>query len=275
MSARRSSLRGGGARPSRRPRPSRGRCGPSPSRRGSGTRASPGARPGRRGSAARAGRSACGRRVRARWGTRGAPSSGRVSGRACTALRVSLTQLPEVAGEADLVEKRLRLLCGPGSPARIESRPPPCSRELVHLRRKDGRARLPTVGLEPAVQMLLRPEEDHRASSEADVVPPPARRDEDVTEEVSSHDHNRIADRELEAVAATCALGRDIAVGMKRARNPQRVPAARPRPRPPRGAHLMRCRCEAERVRHPDLDRVREENECVGVVGTLGLASLK
>ena len=100
----------------------------------------------------------------------------------------------------------------------------------------------------------------------ADVVPPPARGNEHMAEEVCARDQLAFADDELEAVATARALGFDVPVGVERPGDPERVPAARSGPGATAGAHSMRSRCEAERVRHPDVSGAGEEHERVGIV---------
>ena len=122
--------------------------------------------------------------------------------------------------------------------------------------------------VEPALEVLLRPEEDHRASGEADVVPPAACGNENVAQEVGAPDELAVTYDELERIPAARALRRDLPVRVERARNPERVPAARPGPDPAAGSNSVRRRREAERVRHPDVRRAGEQDERMRVVET-------
>jgi hypothetical protein len=85
---------------------------------------------------------------------------------------------------------------------------------------------LPAVRVEPAREVLLRPEEDHRASGEGDVVPPAPRGDDEVDEQLGAADELAVADLELERLAAVRAARDDGAVGVERAGDPERVPGA-------------------------------------------------
>src|SRR5919106_3247410 len=160
-----------------------------------------------------------------------------------------LRERPEVARQPDRVEQRLRLVRRPWPPTRIEASPPPEARELVQLRRAEGGARVPAVRGEPALEVPLRPEEDRRASGEADVVPPPPRRNEEVHEQIRALDELAVLDAQRQRLPAARALRRDLAVAMQRAGDAERVPGTRAVPGP-RG-DPVRSRREAERVRHP------------------------
>jgi hypothetical protein len=100
-----------------------------------------------------------------------------------------------------------------------------------------------------------------------------------VHEQVGTADELAIHDLQLERPAAAGALGLYRAVDVERRRDPERVPRTRPRPRTARRRDAMRRLIEAKRVREPDLERVREEDERVRVVepairvGNLALAT--
>src|SRR5204862_7259377 len=81
-----------------------------------------------------------------------------------------LRQAPERAGEPEPVENRLVLLARVGPPVRWQPIVPPGMRERAQCGHADRRAGWPSA--EPAFDVLLRPEEVHRASGEDDVVPP-------------------------------------------------------------------------------------------------------
>ena len=72
--------------------------------------------------------------------------------------------------QVELAQDRLVLLAGMRLPVCCESVAPPCVRELAQLRDSDRRSRIAPA--EPAIDVLFRPEEIHRASGEDDVVPP-------------------------------------------------------------------------------------------------------
>src|SRR5437867_7998854 len=105
---------------------------------------------------------------------------------------------PEVLSQTDTVEDRLVLLPCVGSPVGRETVLVPGVRQLGQRRDRDGDPVGPAA--EPSFDVLLRPEEVHRASRERDVVPPPGRGNEAMEEQplvvgpvVSNLDHDRIA----------------------------------------------------------------------------------
>ena len=102
----------------------------------------------------------------------------------------------------------------PGSPAtrrlarppvRVEPRPPPAPRELVQRRRASCSRPAPSRSRRASAPVLLRPEEDHRASGEADVVPPAAGGHDEVDEQLGAADELAVAHLELERLAAVRA----------------------------------------------------------------------
>ena len=81
---------------------------------------------------------------------------------------------------------------------------------------------------------------------------------------------------ERDRFAAAGAVGGDAAVAVKRSRDAQRIPGARSRPLTTGGRDRVRRRREAEGVRHPDLGRVREEDERMRIVQTpVGVGDLE
>src|SRR5262245_32864437 len=93
----------------------------------------------------------------------------------------SLRNSPEIAAEPDAVEDRSVLLACVGLPPRVEAVVPPRFREMGELPDRDRCPLRPAP--EPAVDVLFRPEEVHRASGVDDVVPPVSRGDEAVEDE--------------------------------------------------------------------------------------------
>src|SRR5512134_927409 len=79
-------------------------------------------------------------------------------------------KVPERIHEPESVQDLLVLLAGSRPPVHLDPIAPPCVRQLTQLRDADRRAG--SSRTEPATDVLLRPEEIHRASSESDVVPP-------------------------------------------------------------------------------------------------------
>src|SRR5215467_12706411 len=86
-----------------------------------------------------------------------------------------MRKAPEGAGQAEAVEDRLVVVLGVRAPVRGEAVAPPGVGELAQRGHGDGGAWL--AADEPALDVLSRPEEVHRASSEDDVVPPAGRRE--------------------------------------------------------------------------------------------------
>lgn len=95
--------------------------------------------------------------------------------------RGSSAELPEVPGEPEPVQDGLVLLERVRAPIGRKTVAPSFLRELGELHHRDRFA--PFAAVEPALDVLLRPEEVHRASGEGDVVPPVRGGDEAVKEE--------------------------------------------------------------------------------------------
>jgi inner membrane transporter RhtA len=166
---------------------------------------------------------------------------------------------PERAGEPELVQDGLRL-------GGIEPAPPPAAGELVQGRGAHARPGLPAVRVEPAREVLLRPEEDHRASGERDVVPPAARRNDEVDEQVAPFHQLAVANLELERLAAVRALGADGAVRVQRPGDTEGVPGAVREPAAAVRFDAMRGLDGRERIEHTDLRRAGPEHERVSLV---------
>ena len=98
------------------------------------------------------------------------PRAVRVSGKGICAREV-----PERIRESEIVQDRLVLVAGTRLPAWVDPIAPPGVRQLAQLR--DADCRTGSSRTEPATNVLFRPEEVHRASSEDDVVPPSNRWD--------------------------------------------------------------------------------------------------
>ena len=99
--------------------------------------------------------------VSGRWASRQALFSG---------MGIRGGEVPERIREPETVQDRLVLLTGSRPPVRIDPIAPPCVRQFTQLGDADGCAG--SSRPEPATDVLFRPEEIHRASSENDVVPP-------------------------------------------------------------------------------------------------------
>src|SRR5262249_42201853 len=130
-------------------------------------------------------------------------------------LRAGL-QLPERPDQAEPGEDRLVLVAAAWPPVRVQPCIPPGVCQVAQGLRRDRRARRP--GAEPTRDVLLRPEEVHRASREDDVVPP-VRRGDDAVEEQVWTTCRPIADFDHIRLAAVGAGGLDSPVCAERAEN--------------------------------------------------------
>src|SRR5258706_2484259 len=148
------------------------------------------------------------------------------------------------------------------SPARIEPIMPPRQSELRQLRHGDGCAFGPAR--EPSVEVVFRPEEQHRPSWEADVLPPRDGRDEDVEEEIRAV-RGPVPDIDRDAFATIGARALDPAIDVERGADSERVPRAVREPRPTAGLDAEGRRDGAEGVRHPDLAMLVED-QGMGIV---------
>src|SRR6478672_11872316 len=135
----------------------------------------------------------------------------------------ALGKRPERADEAEPVEDRLVLAPRARPPVRIQPRIPPRVREVAQRLGRNGRARRSRA--EPACDVLLRPEEVHRASGEHDVVPPAGSRDEAVEEEIRAVGA-LVRDADRIGLAAVRARRLDTAVDTERAENAEGIPGA-------------------------------------------------
>ncbi len=85
-------------------------------------------------------------------------------------------EAPERTGQFEAIENLLVLITRVRAPVGVESITPPGMCHFAQLRRRDRRSW--NTPAKPAVDVLLRPEEVHRSSSEDDVVPPARRGDQ-------------------------------------------------------------------------------------------------
>src|SRR4029077_3018420 len=159
-------------------------------------------------------------------------------------------ELPERAGEAEPLEDRLVLLARVRNPARREPVVPPGVRQLRELGDRDRRAGGPAG--EPAIYVLLRPEEIHRASGEDDVVPPVRRRDEAMEKERLVVGP-LVAHLDLQRLAAVGARRLDPAVRIERSADPEGIPGAVSVPPTATRLHAIGGWHDGEGVQHPQL----------------------
>ena len=81
-------------------------------------------------------------------------------------------KLPERPGQSGTREHGLRFVERESPPASLEAPPVPRFRDRPHLLRREHRSLAQAAALAPSMYMLFRPEEEHRASREDDVLPP-------------------------------------------------------------------------------------------------------
>ena len=93
----------------------------------------------------------------------------------------ALGQAPKLPGEPQVLQRDLVLTARMRLPFRGQAIAPPGVCEPAE--RGDGDGRAPVAIAEPALNVLLRPEEIHRASGEHDVVPPVRGGDQAVKEQ--------------------------------------------------------------------------------------------
>src|SRR5262245_22696072 len=170
-------------------------------------------------------RSAAGRRVLLSARCAKPPSGGASYGaRRHLTERVHL-RVPERPGEAKALEDRAHLVGLRAARVDAQARGVPRGGEAPELRDRDERAHRRVLGATPRGDVLFRPEEEHSASGEDDVVPPPCRGNGAVEEPgarlrpLARH----LEQERLHRVLAPRAHQRGLA---KRRRDAQRVPGA-------------------------------------------------
>src|SRR5580765_2052068 len=104
---------------------------------------------------------------------------------------------PERPRQSRALEHGLSLVGCEAPPASLEASPMPRFRDRPHLLRREHGALPQTAPLTPSTHMLFRPEEEHRASREDDVLPPARGRDREVDDRVARREHT-VANRESE-----------------------------------------------------------------------------
>jgi hypothetical protein len=165
-------------------------------------------------------------------------------------------EAPEVSRESEAVEDRLVLLAGVGSPVGRKAVAPPSVGELTQLldRQRDaGRA-----SRQPGSDVGFRPEDEHGPSGEADVLPPLARGDKDMPDEVGRLGLSVLhidPDRRM----AVTAFGLDHRVDAEGGTDAEPVPAA---VRVPAPASRLDTECggdRRERVKHANAAAVIED----------------
>lgn len=91
-------------------------------------------------------------------------------------------QRPEWICQANSIENTLRFARRSRSPGWQSPIVVPRPGQLPGVLKAEHRAADETLGVEPALQVFFRPEEEHRASREADVLVPIPRGNEDMHE---------------------------------------------------------------------------------------------
>src|SRR5439155_23893939 len=146
-----------------------------------------------------------------------ADSSARVAHR--TRLRRSAAQIPERARQADRREQRFRLLQRMPPPIGFDLVLVPAVREPPRLLRRDRGTTRQLARLAPVLEMLFIPEEQHRASGEADVVPPVMRRNGEVNDTFAAY-QPAVAHLERQRFAAVYRKRADARVDAERGGDP-------------------------------------------------------
>lgn len=175
-------------------------------------------------------------------------------------------QGPERIGEPEIGRDRLFLLTGAWPPVRIDPVALPGVRQFTQL--GDGDRRAGSPGTEPAADVLFRPEEIHRASSDDDVVPPSNGWDE-AMEPQAFIVRLLIAHLHRDRLTTVGARRVDATVDIERSADTERVPRTVRVPPSVIGEHPIGDRNRRERVSHPDLAGVRLQHQCMIIVQPL------
>lgn len=170
---------------------------------------------------------------------------------------------PEVPGESEPFQDGLILLERVWVPVGREAVAPPLLRELGELRNEDRPAWF--AASEPALDVLLRPEEVHRASGEDDVIPP-VRGGDEAVEEKAFVIGPVVADFDADLLAAVRTKRLNMAVGLEDDADPEGIPRAVRVPVAIRGVDPKRSRDGRERIRHPNRRAGKVEHESVRFV---------
>jgi len=138
---------------------------------------------------------------------------GSVAARRCFSRQPrSLTRkAPERPRQPSAREHCLRLIQRKTPPAWLEPASMPLLRHHPHLLRREYRASIQSSCFAPPMHMLFRPEKEHGASGEHDVLPPARRRHGEMHHSVSGLERSS-ANRERERRLAIRAHGRDVAI---------------------------------------------------------------
>src|SRR5918995_4842676 len=183
-------------------------------------------------------------------------------------LRSRRAEAPEVAGEPDSRERLLGLSRRLAAPVRVESIRVPRLRELPQLLRREEAAFRKAVLLPPAVDVLFRPEGEHRPSGERDVLPPTSRRHREVDHGVERLEL-AVLDAQLDLLPAVGARGIDHPVRADHCEDAESIPHTVPPPRTSVAGHDAEAsRDGGERVRHPDVRRSGREDDDVALLET-------
>src|SRR5439155_14048889 len=133
--------------------------------------------------------------------------------------------VPELAGKPETPEDLTHL--GRLRPARprIEARSVPANRESPELLDRHKRPHRNALHLAPRAHHLLRPEEEHAASGEDDVVPPVRSRHSAVEDPVGALGA-RVSDLQTERCHRLLAPALDEGLLAERGGNAERIPGA-------------------------------------------------
>ena len=171
-------------------------------------------------------------------------------------------QAPKRSGQPDAGQRRIRFVQCLSAPVGAQNvRVPSLGKLPALLRGHGGTARqLPRSA--PAVDVLFRPEDEHRRSGERDVVPPLGGRHAEVDDALASSQLT-VSDIEDYLLIAVAAPSGDGGVGVKRRRDAERIPNADAPIRATEGANPEVGGDGAEWVRRPNVCCPRRQDKGV------------
>jgi hypothetical protein len=181
-------------------------------------------------------------RLLSRWQRKRSAAGGRVGGVCFSGLGICGGQGPERIGEPEIGRDGLFLLTGAWPPVRIDPVALPGVRQFTQL--GDGDRPAGSPGTELAADVLFRPEEIHRASSDDDIVPPSNGWDE-AMEPQAFIVRLLIAPLHRDRLTTVGARRVDATVDIERSADTERVP------RTVRVPALLRWRMACRRARMP------------------------
>jgi hypothetical protein len=174
-------------------------------------------------------------------------------------------QTPEVAREPDVAEERFGLGRGSSSPVtEMPAGEPPACELPLPVQRHGFTTRI--VRREPALEMILRPEDQHVRSGVSHVLVPPRGRHSEMNDLSARGDHLPVDDLDAKCISAIGTGRRNAAVGIEKGQHAQGIPDADRVPDPFRRSNLEgRVQCR-EGMREPNMMRAGSEGDDIGFV---------